>query len=86
MNDNQLGEAVKRSRVEGFRAGAAMRLIAWLVIGVGLLGTVTNLSEFNDGNLWLMLAIGFLIAGVWIMVIGAMIHIVHLDRHKKSAE
>lgn len=54
-----------------------MTIIAWGVLGIGVLLCLINLSHFSDKNVGLMVGIGFLIGSVHIYVIGTAIGLVH---------
>ncbi|MNW16693.1 hypothetical protein D3C71_2156270 [compost metagenome] len=54
-----------------------MTAIAWVVLGIGVLLCLMNLSHFSDKNIGLMVGIGFLIGSVHIYVIGTAIGLVH---------
>ncbi|WP_256759231.1 hypothetical protein [Cohnella sp. WQ 127256] len=47
-----------------------LKWVAMVVIAVGVLCCVMNLTQFNDRNLGLMVGIGFLIGGFQIMLFG----------------
>jgi predicted membrane channel-forming protein YqfA (hemolysin III family) len=71
---------------EGSRLFAVMNAIAWLVLGVGVLMCLFNLSDFTDENLGLMAGIGCLIASVHIYVIGTVIQLLQNDAKRRSPE
>ncbi|MEK4248813.1 hypothetical protein [Paenibacillus sp. FSL W7-1287] len=54
-----------------------MTIIAWLVLGIGVVLCLANITEFNDRNWGLMIGIGFLVGSVHIYVIGTAIALVH---------
>ncbi|WP_141503591.1 hypothetical protein [Paenibacillus luteus] len=58
----------------------AMTAIAWVVLAIGVLLSLVNLSHFSDQNVGLMVGIGFLIGSVHIYVIGTAIGLVHARR------
>jgi cell division protein FtsW (lipid II flippase) len=69
--------AMKRKAAgsEGSRFFAVMNVIAWLVLGAGVLLCLFNLSDFTDENLGLMVGIGCLIASVHIYVAGTVVNL-----------
>ncbi len=54
-----------------------MTIMAWVVLGIGVLLSLINLNHFSDKNVGLMVGIGFLIGSVHIYVIGTAINLVH---------
>jgi peptidoglycan/LPS O-acetylase OafA/YrhL len=69
----------KRDPVEnnGIRAAEMLRILAWLAIVIGSILFILNVSDFSGNNLWLMVAIGFLIAGMNIFVLGTIFKLLH---------
>ncbi|KIL41439.1 hypothetical protein SD70_07310 [Gordoniibacillus kamchatkensis] len=65
----------RKAATEGGRLFSVMNAIAWLVLGIGLLLCLINISEFTDQNLGLMIGIGCLIASVQIYVVGTVVHL-----------
>jgi hypothetical protein len=57
-----------------------MTWIAWVVLGTGVLLCIMNLNQFNDRNTGLMVGIGFLVASVFIFLIGTAIGLVSVRR------
>jgi hypothetical protein len=68
---------VQPSKSDVKRLVKAMTAIAWVVLSIGVLLSVANLSHFSDQNVGLMVGIGFLIGSVHIYVIGTAIGLVH---------
>ncbi|WP_053373278.1 hypothetical protein [Paenibacillus sp. FJAT-27812] len=68
---------VQPSKSDVKRLVKAMTAIAWVVLSIGVLLSVINLSHFSDQNVGLMVGIGFLIGSVHIYVIGTAIGLVH---------
>ena len=54
-----------------------MTFIAWIILSVGVILCLSNITQFNDRNIGLMVGIGFLIGSVHIYVIGTAIGLVH---------
>ena len=54
-----------------------MTLIAWVILSVGVILCLANITQFNDRNIGLMVGIGFLVGSVHIYVIGTAISLVH---------
>jgi len=69
--------AAKATKTNEKRMTQTMTAIAWVVLGIGVLLCLTNITDFNDRNTGLMIGIGFLIASVNIYVIGTAISLVH---------
>jgi hypothetical protein len=67
---------------ESKRLFSMMNIIAWFVLGAGVLLCLLNLSDFTDRNLGLMVGIGFLIASVQIYVIGTAVHLLQSDSNR----
>ena len=68
---------VQPSKSDVKRLVKAMTAIAWVVLSIGVILSVANLSHFSDQNVGLMVGIGFLIGSVHIYVIGTAIGLVH---------
>jgi formate hydrogenlyase subunit 3/multisubunit Na+/H+ antiporter MnhD subunit len=47
-----------------------LRGVAMVVIGIGVICCLLNLTQFNDRNLGLMVGMGFLVGGGHIMLFG----------------
>ncbi|OMF29090.1 hypothetical protein BK133_18300 [Paenibacillus sp. FSL H8-0548] len=62
----------------------AMTVIAWVILAIGVLLSLINLSHFSDQNVGLMVGIGFLIGSVHIYVIGTAIGLVHARRNQEQ--
>ncbi|GIP39515.1 hypothetical protein J31TS4_27950 [Paenibacillus sp. J31TS4] len=54
-----------------------MTVMAWLCLGIGVVLSLLNITDFNDKNLGLMVGIGFLVGSVFIFTIGTAIGLVH---------
>ena len=54
-----------------------MTVIAWIILSVGVILCLANITQFNDRNIGLMVGIGFLIGSVHIYVTGTAINLVH---------
>lgn len=63
-----------------------MHAIAWLVLTVGVLLCIINVSDFTDTNLGLMAGIGCLIASVHIYVIGTVVHLLQNNQTRRNPE
>lgn len=50
--------------------GRMLKWVAMVVLGVGLVCCLLNITEFNDRNLGLMVGLGFLVGGSQIMLFG----------------
>ncbi|MBW5445996.1 hypothetical protein GE107_07975 [Cohnella sp. CFH 77786] len=48
-----------------------LKWIAAIVVTLGIVCCISNMAEFNDRNLGLMVGIGFLVGGLQILVFGA---------------
>ena len=53
------------------KMSSMLKWIAAVVVALGVVCCIWNMSEFNDRNLGLMIGIGFLIGGLQILVFGA---------------
>jgi|GEM_PF-795393 len=74
------GNAVKHS---GFKAAEMLRYFAWLAIAVGTFLFAVNVNDFRGDNLGLMVAIGFLIAGMNIFLLGTVFSLLHTSPSEK---
>lgn len=74
------------SRPDATRLVKIMTAIAWLVLGIGVVMCLANITEFNDRNWGLMIGIGFLVGSVFIYVIGTAIGLVHKRALHESTE
>ncbi|MNI12405.1 hypothetical protein D3C73_655840 [compost metagenome] len=63
-----------------------MTVVAWVVLGIGVLLCLFNLNQFNDQNRALMVGIGFLVGSVFIFVIGTAIGMVSARRHEEETQ
>lgn len=63
----------------------AMTAISWIVLSIGVLLSLINLSHFSDKNVGLMVGIGFLIGSVHIYVIGTAIGLVHARLNQEQS-
>lgn len=77
------GREEKNER-EAARLFGAMHAMAWIALGIGVLLCLSNIRDFSDQNLMLMIGIGFLVGSVHIYVIGTAIRLVH--KRKDEAE
>lgn len=68
---------LKPSQPDAGRLVNIMTIIAWLVLGIGVVMCLANIADFNDRNWGLMIGIGFLVGSVHIYVIGTAIGLVH---------
>ncbi|KRE34953.1 hypothetical protein [Paenibacillus sp. Soil522] len=68
---------IQPSKSDVKRLVKAMTAIAWVVLAIGVVLSLINLSHFSDRNVGLMVGIGFLIGSVHIYVIGTAIGLVH---------
>lgn len=68
---------IQPSKSDVKRLVKAMTAIAWVVLAIGVVLSLVNLSHFSDRNVGLMVGIGFLIGSVHIYVIGTAIGLVH---------
>ncbi|GIP18828.1 hypothetical protein J40TS1_44700 [Paenibacillus montaniterrae] len=68
---------LKSSPPDASRIVNIMTIIAWLVLGIGVVMCLANIADFNDRNWGLMIGIGFLVGSVHIYVIGTAIGLVH---------
>jgi hypothetical protein len=62
-----------------------MTWIAWIILSIGVLLCLMNLSHFSDRNTGLMVGLGFIVGSVNIFVIGTamgLVHKRHLDNNK----
>lgn len=50
--------------------GRMLKWVAMVVLAVGLICCLLNITEFNDRNLGLMIGLGFLVGGSQIMLFG----------------
>ncbi|CAI6081737.1 hypothetical protein [Cohnella sp. JJ-181] len=48
----------------------ALKWTAAVIIAFGVICSALNMNEFNDGNLGLMIGIGFLVGGLQILLFG----------------
>lgn len=48
----------------------ALKWTAAVIIAFGVIFSALNMHEFNDGNLGLMIGIGFLVGGLQILLFG----------------
>ncbi|MEK0313550.1 hypothetical protein [Cohnella sp. 56] len=48
----------------------ALKWTAGVIIALGVIFSAFNMNEFNDGNLGLMIGIGFLVGGLQILLFG----------------
>lgn len=62
-----------------------MTFIAWVILSVGVILCLTNIAQFNDRNIGLMVGIGFLVGSVHVYVIGTAIGLVHSRAANQSA-
>lgn len=58
------------------RLASMMTLMAWVVLGVGALLCLFNVSEFKDTNMGLMVGLGCLISSVVIYTIGTSMNLI----------
>ncbi|SEN60563.1 hypothetical protein [Lihuaxuella thermophila] len=73
----------KRNSVQnsGMKAGEMLRILAWVVIVAGFVLLAPNVSDFSGENLGLMVAIGFLIAGMNIFVLATIFQLLHTTQN-----
>ncbi|WP_054025892.1 hypothetical protein [Bacillus sp. FJAT-28004] len=69
--------SIQPSKSDVKRLVKAMTAISWIVLSIGVILSLINLSHFSDKNVGLMVGIGFLIGSVHIYVIGTAIGLVH---------
>lgn len=74
----------RQSVKDGNRLASFMTAAAWVVLTVGLLTCLFEVSDFSDKNLGLMLGIGCLIGSVQIYMIGAAIRLFHHNKAKQD--
>ncbi|WP_276353406.1 hypothetical protein [Cohnella caldifontis] len=55
----------------------SLKWISAIVVALGIVFCLANLAEFNDGNLGLMVGIGFLIGGLQILLFGTIVPLMH---------
>ncbi|MFC6333937.1 hypothetical protein ACFP56_15020 [Paenibacillus septentrionalis] len=80
MNSNSKSITIhemKSAKPDATKLVNIMTMIAWLVLGIGVVLCLANITEFNDRNWGLMIGIGFLVGSVHIYVIGTAIGLVH---------
>ncbi|WP_192896497.1 hypothetical protein [Cohnella sp. AR92] len=49
----------------------ATKWISAIIIAIGMICCVWHIRDFNDGNLGLMIGIGFLVGGIEVLILGA---------------
>lgn len=80
MNSNtksiNISDAIS-SRPDASKLVKITTVIAWLVLGIGVVLCLANITEFNDRNWSLMIGLGFLVGSVFIYTIGTAIGLVH---------
>ncbi len=62
-----------------------LKWVAMIVIAVGIVCCVLNISQFNDQNLGLMIGIGFLIGGAQIMLFGVIAPLMQKNQDAPAA-
>ncbi|MGO4180828.1 hypothetical protein BK120_32295 [Paenibacillus sp. FSL A5-0031] len=76
---------IQPSKSDVKRLVKAMTAISWIVLSIGVLLSLINLSHFSDKNVGLMVGIGFLIGSVHIYVIGTAIGLVHARLNQEQS-
>lgn len=62
-----------------------LKWIAMVVIAVGIVCCLLNITQFNDRNLGLMVGLGFLIGGAQIMLFGVIAPLMQRSEAASSA-
>jgi len=89
MNSNTKSINIRETipaRPDATRLVKIMTAISWLVLGIGVVLCLVNITEFNDRNWVLMIGIGFLVGSVFIYTIGTAIGLVHKRAMHESTE
>ncbi|MFD0673349.1 hypothetical protein [Cohnella sp. GCM10027633] len=60
-----------------------LKWVAMVVLGVGLVCCLLNITQFNDRNLGLMVGLGFLVGGSQIMLFGVIAPL--MQRNQESS-
>ncbi|WP_040949926.1 hypothetical protein [Gorillibacterium massiliense] len=73
-------QKLKRERNDGKLVATITTVVAWTLLGCGLMLCLFNLNHFNDRNLGLMAGTGFLVASFFIYTIGTSMHLVQVRK------
>jgi len=87
MNSNTKSINIRETiRPDATKLVKIMTAISWLVLGIGVVLCLANITEFNDRNWGLMIGIGFLVGSVFIYTIGTAIGLVHKRAMHQATE
>ncbi|ANE48850.1 hypothetical protein SY83_10415 [Paenibacillus swuensis] len=68
----------------GVKVAKAMTLIAWVLLGIGVAMFLMTMSNFRDSNLGLMVAIGFVIAGMQVYGLGTFVNLISTKSNRND--
>ncbi|MFD2615395.1 hypothetical protein [Paenibacillus gansuensis] len=75
MEDRTTAVNQAAGKDNGQHFSKATEIIAWVLLGIGFILFALYVSDFRDSNLGLMVAIGFVIAGMQVYGIGTFVHL-----------
>ncbi|MBP2000730.1 putative membrane channel-forming protein YqfA (hemolysin III family) [Paenibacillus shirakamiensis] len=75
-------DRVRQMKDEGYSLAAYMTVISWILLGVGVVMCLMNISDFTDRNMTLMAGLGFMISSVFVYTVGTSIYLVQSNADK----